>query len=65
MQEYQNIKNIFAKDYIPNWLEELFVIKKVKNTVPWTCVIEKLHEEEIFGSYYEEELQGKSNRVQS
>ena len=30
-------KNIFAKGYMPNWSEEVFVIKKVKNTVPWTC----------------------------
>ena len=27
-------KNIFAKAYTPNWSEEVFVIKKVKNTVP-------------------------------
>ena len=27
-------KNIFAKGYIPNWSEEDFTIKKVKNTVP-------------------------------
>ena len=27
-------KNIFAKGYVPNWSEEAFVIKKVKNTVP-------------------------------
>ena len=26
-------KNIFAKGYIPNWSKEVFVIKKVKNTV--------------------------------
>ena len=26
-------KNIFAKAYTPNWSEEVFVIKKVKNTV--------------------------------
>ena len=32
-------KNIFAKGYIPNWSEEVFVIKKVKNAVPWTYVI--------------------------
>ena len=31
-------KNIFAKGYTPNWSEEIFVIKKVKNTVPWTYV---------------------------
>ena len=30
-------KNAFAKGYTPNWYEETFVIKKVKNTVPWTC----------------------------
>ena len=30
-------KNIFAKGYVPNWSEEFFVIKKVKNTVRWTC----------------------------
>ena len=30
-------KNIFGKGYVPNWSEEVFVIKKVKNTVPWTC----------------------------
>ena len=29
-------KNIFAKDYVPNCPEEVFVIKKVKNTVPST-----------------------------
>ena len=27
-------KNIFSKGYIPNWSEEVFVIKKVENTVP-------------------------------
>ena len=26
-------KNIFAKGYAPNWSEEVFMIKKVKNTV--------------------------------
>ena len=31
-------KNIFAKGYTPDWSEEVFVIKKVKNTVPWTYV---------------------------
>ena len=29
-------KNFFAKGYVPNWSEEVFVIKNVKNTVPWT-----------------------------
>ena len=28
-------KNIFAKGYTPNWSEEVFVISKINNTVPW------------------------------
>ena len=52
-------KNIFAKGYIPNWSGEVFVIKKVKNTVPWTYVISDLKGEEIVGTFYEKELQKK------
>ena len=40
-------KNIFAKGYVPNWSEEVFVIKKVKITVPWIYVISDLNGEEI------------------
>ena len=40
-------KNIFAKCYTPNWSEEVFGIKKVKNTVPRTYVINYLNGEEI------------------
>ena len=54
-------KNIFAKGYAPNWSEEIFVIKKVKNTVPWTYVINDLNNQEIIGSFYEKELQ-KTNQ---
>ena len=50
-------KNIFAKGYTPNWSEEGFVIKKIKNTVPWTYVIDDLNGEEINGTFYEKELQ--------
>ena len=42
-------KNIFAKGYTPNWSEEVFVISKIKNTVPWTYVINDLNDEEITG----------------
>ena len=27
-------KNIFGKGYTPNWNEEIFVVKKIKYTVP-------------------------------
>ena len=54
-------KNIFAKEYTPNWSEETLVISKIKNTVPWTYVISDLNGEEITESFYEKELQ-KNNR---
>ena len=50
-------KNNFAKNYTPNWSEEVFVIKKIKNTVPWTYVIDDLNGAEITGTFYEKELQ--------
>ena len=40
-------KNIFAKGYAPNWSEEIFVVEKIKNTVPWTYIISDLKGEEI------------------
>ena len=55
-------KNIFAKRYTPNWSEEVFVIKKVKNTVPWTYVINDLNGEEIIGIFYEKELQNTNQK---
>ena len=54
-------KNIFAKRYMPNWSEEVFIIKKIKNTVPWTYVINDLNCEEIIGAFYEKALQ-KTNQ---
>ena len=50
-------KNILAKVYTPNWSEEVFVISKIKNTVPCTYVISDLKGEEIVGTFYEKELQ--------
>ena len=40
-----------------NWSEEIFIIKKIKNTVPWTFVLNDLNDEEIIGIFYENELQ--------
>ena len=54
-------KNIFAKVYTPNQSEDIFVVKKVKNRVPWTYVINDLNGEENTGSFYEKELQ-KTNQ---
>ena len=54
-------KNIFTKGYTPNWSEEVFVIGKIKNTVPWTYDINDLNGEDIIGTFYEKELQ-KTNQ---
>ena len=54
-------KNIFAKGYMPNWPEEVFISSKIKNTVPWTYVINYLNGEKITGIFYEKELQ-KTNQ---
>ena len=37
------------------------MIKEVKNTVPWTYLINDLNGEEIIGTFYEKELQ-KTNQ---
>ena len=49
-------KNIFAKGYIPDWSEEIFVIKKVKNIVPWTYINNDLNGEIIVGTFYEKKI---------
>ena len=58
---FSKYKNVFAKGCTPNQSEQVFVIKKVKNTVPWTYVIDDLSGEEIIGTFYEKELQ-KNNQ---
>ena len=54
-------KNIFAKDYVPNWSEEVFIVNEIKNTVSWTYTINDLNAEPITGTFYEKELQ-KTNQ---
>ena len=56
-------RNIFAKGYTPNWSEDVFEIKKVKNAVPWTYVINDLNGEKTIGTFYEKELQKKPARI--
>ena len=41
-----------AKLYIPNLSDKDFVIKKVKNTVPQTYIIEDHIVEKIIGTFY-------------
>ena len=44
-------KNIFAKGYVSNWSEEVFVLKNFKNIVPWRYVISHLNRKEIVGTF--------------
>ena len=30
-------KYVFAKGFVPNWSEDILLIKKVKSTVLWIC----------------------------
>ena len=60
---WQKYKNIFTKGYTPNWYEEVFLMKKVKNTLPWTCVISDQHGEEILGTFYNKELRKTNEKV--
>ena len=48
-------------EIVPNWSEEVFVIKNVKNTVPCIYVIEDLKGDEVVGTFYKKEQQ-KTNQ---
>ena len=51
------LKNIFAKGYGPNWSEEIFIVDKINDAVPYTYNIKDLNGEEMIGSFYDRELQ--------
>ena len=50
-------KNMFAKEYTPNWSREIFIINKINDIVPYTYNLKDLNDEEIIGSFYDRELQ--------
>ena len=47
---------------MPNWSEEIFVIKKIKNTVPWAYVLNDLNGEQFIGTFYEKEFQATNQQ---
>ena len=59
MQKY---KEVFVKVYIPNWSEEIFGIKNVKNVLPQTYFSD-LNANKNVGTAYGEKLQ-KPNQKQ-
>ena len=50
------------KGYVSYRSEDLFAIKKVKNTVPWTYKMKDLNGEEIVETFYKKEFQ-KTNQT--
>ena len=51
MSGFQHIRMYLVKGYTPNWSEEIFVVKKIKNTVPWAYVINDINGKEILGGF--------------
>ena len=52
-----NKKKTFDKGYTQRWTEDVFTILKIQFTIPVTYKIMDYSEEEIQGSFYEQELQ--------
>ena len=50
-------KKIFAKGYTPNWSSEIFIVDIINGTVPYIYNLKDLNDEEIIGSFYDQELQ--------
>ena len=56
-------KKVFEKGYTTRWTEEIFTIKKIRDTDPITYKLEDLQGEEIKGSFYEPELQKTAQQI--
>jgi len=56
-------KKFFEKGFTPNWTEEVFNVSKVQRTDPIANKITDLNDEEIQGTFYEQELQKTSQEV--
>ena len=56
-------KDLFEKGFTTNWTEEQFTINKVLHTRPWTYKVVDKNNEEVHGSFYEEELQKSKQAV--
>ena len=56
-------KKTFEKGYTTRWTEEIFTITKILNTKPVTYKIADLNGEEIYGTFYEPELQRTGQQV--
>ena len=50
-------KGTFEKGYTPRWTEEVFTVSRIQYTDPPTYNITDFNDEEIHGTFYEQELQ--------
>ena len=50
-------KETFEKGYTPRWSEEIFKVVGIKNSIPITYKIWDIDDEEVYGTFYEQELQ--------
>uniref|UniRef100_A0A023F138 Integrase catalytic domain-containing protein n=1 Tax=Triatoma infestans TaxID=30076 RepID=A0A023F138_TRIIF len=50
-------RTVFTRGYTPNWSAEIFKIKSVRKTVPYTYLLEDLPGQPIQGAFYTQELQ--------
>ena len=60
MLEFQNIRTFLLKDILQIGRKKFFFVSQIKNTVPWTYVINDLSREEITGIFYEKKLKKTS-----
>ena len=51
------LKKKFEKGYTANWTEEVFIIQKVQQTIPYTYKLKDTKNETVKGTFYEPELQ--------
>ena len=61
--KHQNIETFLQKVTLQIGLMKFLWLQKVKNSKPWTYVIEDLNGEVIFGTFYEKRIaKDKSNK---
>ena len=59
----QKKEGLFEKGFTPNWTVEVFTVSKVHRTNPITYKITDYNDEEIQGTFYEQQLQKTSQEV--
>jgi len=59
----QKKKGLFEKGFTPNWTEEVFTVSKVQRTDPIIYKVTDYNDEEVQGTFYEQELQKISQEI--